>query len=196
MVEIDIGHVLRPKEGENSCGDSILVHCFPQIIRLAVIDGLGHGPEAAQAAAEAKKTLTSTETLGGQELISQCHNKLMGTRGAVVGVVDLDKSQNMWRGISLGNISIAFYGQEHYLPATNGGIVGYNLPTRLVSWSRPYSPGQILIMHSDGIHNLAGLGELLAPTGGLGKAQAQHLAESIAVGYGKIEDDLAILVAK
>lgn len=194
MAALELGQFLRPKQGESACGDSLSVHSFPTLIRLAVIDGLGHGPEAAAAAAKARELLAQSEKLSGKQLVQLCHRRLIGTRGAVLGIVDLDRSQNLWRGISLGNISIAFYGHDEYTPVTNGGIAGYSLPSPLLDWSAPRSPGQILVMHSDGIGQLAGLGELL--NGGLGSAQAQDLAESIATKYGKIEDDLAILVAK
>jgi negative regulator of sigma-B (phosphoserine phosphatase) len=192
---VEIGQFIRPKQGQSVCGDSILVHPFAQILRLAVIDGLGHGPEAEAAALLAKEAISSEE-FRGPELIQLCHRKLIGTRGAVVSIVDLDRNNNTWTGISLGNISVSFYGQEQYLPISNGGIAGYSLPSRLISWSRPYSPDQILIMHSDGIAPLVGLGELLAPTGGLSRAHPDDLAESIALEYGTMEDDLSILVAK
>ncbi len=195
MAEITFGQVCRSKRGEDFCGDAVLIHSFERIKRLCVIDGLGHGLEA-QLAAQAAQAALSVEERLLPKLIQSCHRKLIGTRGAVIGIVDLDLEKKLWRGIAVGNISIAFYGKDHFTPFSNGGIAGYSLPSSLASWSRPYSEGQILIVNSDGIGPLTDLAKLLSPDGGLGLTAAQDLAESIAMKYGKIEDDQAILVAK
>ena len=46
----DVGHASRPKFGETACGDAVWVASAGDEIHVAVIDGLGHGPAAAEAA--------------------------------------------------------------------------------------------------------------------------------------------------
>jgi len=48
-----IGIAERPYPGETVSGDAYAVHWVGDACRIAVIDGLGHGPEAAKASASA-----------------------------------------------------------------------------------------------------------------------------------------------
>src|SRR5688572_24161191 len=68
------GIATRPCPGESSSGDRHLVLDLSDHLLMAVVDGAGHGPEAAEAAELAVQTLTSaspSESL--YDLMNRCH---------------------------------------------------------------------------------------------------------------------------
>src|SRR2546422_8836961 len=67
-------------------GDIHVAAPFPKGILVGVIDGLGHGPEAAQAARTAARVLTAHAGEPVQALIQRCHGSLRNTRGAVMSL--------------------------------------------------------------------------------------------------------------
>ena len=70
-----------------------------------VIDGLGHGPEAADAAELcARRGARARRGRRAQELLQACHEALLETRGVVMTVAwfDLERSQLSWAGV--GNV--------------------------------------------------------------------------------------------
>src|SRR5690242_7865590 len=83
------------------CGDLHLVKRMDRGVLLAVIDGLGHGPEAFAAAQVARALLEeySEEPLGA--LVNRCHAGLRKTRWVVmtvatIGAVERDVT---WLGV-------------------------------------------------------------------------------------------------
>ena len=46
----NVAHLSQPKPGEKANGDAVLVRRDGDALMLAVVDGLGHGPIAAEAA--------------------------------------------------------------------------------------------------------------------------------------------------
>ncbi len=55
----NVAHVSQPKIGERANGDAVLVRSSGDLLLLAVIDGLGHGPVAAEAAQAAITALNA-----------------------------------------------------------------------------------------------------------------------------------------
>src|SRR6266853_2210683 len=75
------GVASRAFPGETSTGDLHLLKLIPDGLLMSVVDGLGHGGEAATAARRAIAILEghAEEPLG--ELVRRCHEGLMLTRG-------------------------------------------------------------------------------------------------------------------
>jgi anti-sigma regulatory factor (Ser/Thr protein kinase) len=81
-----IGAVSVPKPGEDVCGDSWSVAAGPEETTLLVADGLGHGPEAAEAAVEAVRLFQRFNGHRPPVLLDYIHGGLRATRGAAVSV--------------------------------------------------------------------------------------------------------------
>ena len=66
-----------------------------------VIDGLGHGPEAADAAELCADVVRANAEASAQELLQACHEALLETRGVVMTAAwfDLERSQLSWAGV-------------------------------------------------------------------------------------------------
>src|SRR5207302_625292 len=71
---------------------------------VAAIDGLGHGEGAAQASGLAVETLAREPSAPVDDQLRRCHERLKGTRGAVMSLArfDSDRSEMTWSGV--GNV--------------------------------------------------------------------------------------------
>ena len=84
-------------------GDSHVVRQLPEGALAAVIDGVGHGNEAADAARIAGDTLTSAPHEDAVSLVWRCHEALKDTRGVVMTLLFFSPGGAMtWVGV--GNI--------------------------------------------------------------------------------------------
>ena len=86
---LEWGVASQASPGENRSGDLHVLEQGPWGSLAAVVDGLGHGEEAAAAAEIASEILRhgADEPLAG--LVKRCHQALKLTRGAVMTVVSL-----------------------------------------------------------------------------------------------------------
>src|SRR5580693_620574 len=99
---LDWASAVRPFPGEHESGDVLFVDSFPGGTLVALIDGLGHGPEAAGAAsaAVAALALSSSDSVG--VLLERCHRALSRTRGAAMSLLSLREGVLSWVGV--GNV--------------------------------------------------------------------------------------------
>ena len=180
--------------GEPESGDSHVVKAFPMGTLVAVVDGLGHGADAAAAARAATATLEHHAREPVVALIERCHHALTQTRGAVMSLASLNSRTGTMTWIGVGNVEgILLYVDPAGRPArtslvTRGGIVGRELPP-LRAVDVPVSAGNILLFASDGIK--AGFADRLPFD-----ASPQQLADQIFASHNKGTDDALVLVAR
>lgn len=180
--------------GQNESGDLHLVKTTPDGALVAVVDGLGHGVEAAEAARAAVRSL---ERQGPQPMISlvkSCHGALNGTRGVVMSVASFDARDETLTWIGVGNVeglllrAPAAVNPRRESLLLRGGVVGVHLPM-LSAAIVPVMRGDTLIFATDGIRNdfvLAPLAQGDPP---------QPLADYILGHWGQGTDDALVLVA-
>lgn len=191
MSSIQWGAVNRPKEGQNISGDTYLVRDIGNgQVLVSVIDGLGGGEEASQAAVSAANVLHAHHTLPLEQLIRHSHNALRSTRGAVIAILRLDTTSRTANYIGVGNIGIQVYSAMSIRPISKNGILGYRMPT-LLELTYTYNSGDTFVLYSDGISgrfNLDGKLDLNVPP--------QELAHAILDMYGKSNDDATVVVVR
>jgi serine phosphatase RsbU (regulator of sigma subunit) len=144
----------RSHPHEHVCGDAYAVTTTTHGALLCVIDGLGHGPEAATASEAALLAISEHHEEDTGAILSHCHESLKVTRGAVLSLAKLDTRNNNLSWIGIGNVEAILLrpdGSHEWLPL-RGGIVGCRLPTIRVT-ETSVAPGDSLIMFSDGITN-------------------------------------------
>ncbi len=181
-------------EGETRSGDLAVFAPCPVGGLVAVIDGLGHGDEAAEASATAGEVIREHAAESAQRLFDRCHEALRRSRGVVMTVAwfDLEDLTVWWAGV--GNVEArlvrgaSVYGDRHDSALVMGGVVGYNLPP-----VRPgridLEPGDAVAFATDGIDpNYAGT---LTPN-----LPAQKLAERIFERHHKGTDDALAAVVR
>src|SRR6185369_4005108 len=71
------------KAGESECGDGCVALTSAEAATFVVVDGLGHGPGAAEAAGAALRAAARTDAAAAPEaLLEAMHRALHGSRGA------------------------------------------------------------------------------------------------------------------
>src|SRR5688572_24592862 len=135
---IELAIALRPAPGQTVCGDVAVGVPFADGFLVGVIDGLGHGPEAAVAAAAAAQVLRENPSAPVIELIDRCHRRLKVTRGAVMSLASFDSRHKTMTWIGVGNVEgtllrgrYATLRRRRESLLVRGGVVGANIP-RLV----------------------------------------------------------------
>lgn len=188
---LSIGVASRPYPHEPVSGDAHAIHWHGEICRLTVIDGLGHGIEAAEAAACAIETLDAHPEADPRTALERCHVALHGTRGAAISIaqIDLGRREIVYAGV--GNVEAHIWQAErHDRLIAYRGIVGSAIRT-IRTFTTPLAESWTLLMHSDGISARAdihavGLNHPADPTA---------LAEALLQQYGRHTDDaLAVVV--
>jgi len=137
---------------EPVCGDAWSRRVDGDVETILVADGLGHGLQAHEAAEEAARTLTTDGARSADAWIETIHRALAHTRGAAVGVAQVDRRRGVVTFSGLGNITAAVVlpeGTRHGLVSVNG-TAGHIL-RRLRSDLKPMDVGSSLFMHTDGI---------------------------------------------
>jgi len=98
------GAVSLPAPGESVCGDGWGFAFDGDRTGMIVVDGLGHGPDAAEAAAAALEAFADDPMAGPRELLPHIHEALRRTRGAAVMVLQADAGEGMVRSAGAGNV--------------------------------------------------------------------------------------------
>ena len=112
---IDWGVASSALPGETQSGDLHLVKPLAGGVLIAVVDGLGHGAEAATAARTAVTTLDEHASESVLALLERCHWALKGSRGVVMSLAFADRRQNALTWAGVGNVECMLF---HAAPAT------------------------------------------------------------------------------
>jgi negative regulator of sigma-B (phosphoserine phosphatase) len=184
-------------EGEERSGDLAVFAPYPGGGLVAVVDGLGHGPLAADAAEAAAQILRAHPTDTAQQLFERCHRALRKTRGVVMTMAWFDVTERRLRWVGVGNVEArllrAAAGRHTRMssppsPLVLGGVVGYQLPRAIRAGELPLEPGDAVAFATDGV--AADYSAVLDPA-----LSAQDQAERVLSSHGKGSDDaLAVVV--
>ncbi|MBI5549241.1 MAG: SpoIIE family protein phosphatase [Deltaproteobacteria bacterium] len=152
---------------------------------LAVIDGTGHGPEAAEAARQACQVIGAHAQLRPAALLERCHRELRTTRGAAMGLLRID-SEMKGQFAGVGNVAVVTRSTSPITVLSHAGIVGHRM-RKVHEFEFRCGPGDLICLYSDGVRSSLRLDEVL----GLPLPQA---AERILDTYGKSSDDATVLL--
>jgi anti-sigma regulatory factor (Ser/Thr protein kinase) len=145
------GVVSVAKTGQDVCGDGWAVTHKSSGYRLMVGDGLGHGPEARDAVREAVRIFHQRIAASLPDVLAAMHGALRRTRGAVIAVAEINRTEQVVHYCGVGNISTTLLtNQSTDSLVSANGIVGHQLPT-LRAFTYPWNPHMRLVMHSDGL---------------------------------------------
>ena len=191
-IEIGIAHVARA--GELRSGDRCVVKTAAERTLIGVIDGVGHGPEAALAADAAVEVL---DTFAGESvslLMQRCHERLRCTRGAAITLIVLHPAANAAEWVGAGNVAAVVSQTES--PGRKrcrellirSGIAGSLLPST-EALSLTVRRGDTVVLATDGVHRTF-------IDGVVSGQSAQRLAEQLLAKYGTSQDDALVAVAR
>ena len=177
--------------GQAESGDLHFVKGLRQRVLLAVVDGLGHGDEAAVAARAAVAALEHSADEPVAALLARCHEELKKTRGAAINLVSVDAKEDTLTWVGVGNVAgvlIGASGGGREGLITRAGLVGLHLPP-LRSVTLPVARGATLILATDGVRG--SFTEDLS-SGGSPHRTAQEILDR----HWKGTDDALVLVAR
>ena len=139
-----------PKEGEAVSGDAWAHRWRGPDLAIVVCDGLGHGYEAAKAAARTVETFRTAAWETPKQALELANEALRPTRGAAAAVAVIDVGARRVRYCGVGNIVAGIVADDraHHLVSHNG-ILGS--AARFAEFDYAWPKGATLIMHSDGL---------------------------------------------
>lgn len=192
LVEWGVASTSLDRAAES--GDCYLVKPIHGGALLAVVDGLGHGEKAAEAAKIAVATVHEYTEGSIISIFSRCHERLKGTRGAVMSLALINAAERTMTWAGVGNVEgllirgrIDSEARENFL-IQSSGVIGDRLPP-LVASTQTMFDGDTVIFSTDGIRS--GFDE------GLNLRSApQQIAKAILASYRLGHDDALVLVAR
>ncbi len=193
LLEWGVAELILPGQAES--GDRYLVTPTPDGGLVAVVDGLGHGAEAAEAAKAAVRSLERHGQAPIIPLIKACHQSLAGTRGVVMSIAAFDARAETMTWVGVGNVEgVLLRAQATVSPRREsllmrGGVVGGHLPA-LGARIIPVMRGDTLIFATDGVRSDFASEHLAHDD------PPQQLADRILARWGTKTDDALVLVAR
>lgn len=185
------GAVNIAMKGETRCGDAILV--LPGMTRslYMVVDGLGHGAQAAEAADEAVLTVQGCAQEPAAEIITRTHDALKKTRGAAMSVAIVEHEKKLITYSGIGNVSGSIVsGTSSRSMISQNGTLGAILP-RVHEYTYPFQDRSFLVMYSDGLNTKCST----VGFPGLLSRPAQLIAGVLYRDFSRRRDDATVLLA-
>ena len=183
------GAASRPIPGEHANGDQWIVQPHANGLRVAVIDGLGHGPVAEAAAVAAVQALRTRPDLTPSEALLSCDLALRGTRGAAASVLWLEPTRAVFAGVGNvdGRVVSGGTGDRRFSP--DRGVLGRGIraPREL---EFPLAGNWVALLHSDGIRSRFDAAALEDEAG------LETLAELLLTTWARRTDDATIVVVR
>lgn len=181
--------------GQAETGDRYVVQRVPGGLLMGVIDGLGHGAEAAAAAMAAAATLEHHAHEPLVTVVRRCHERLVGTRGVVLSLASFRTIDRSLAWLGVGNIEGLLLRSNPRAGTTDGalllrgGVVGSGRLPELQASVVALEKGDTLVFATDGISSD------FAPAIRR-KDEPRSIAEAVLARYRRGTDDALVLVAR
>jgi anti-sigma regulatory factor (Ser/Thr protein kinase) len=144
-----LGIVSTAIAGETLSGDSWAVS--DDGFSFLVVDGLGHGLLASDAARAAVAMFRKRQTDTPQQILEAMHLALRSTRGAAAAVVKVDPDRRVIDFAGIGNIGCTVLNRErNQSMVSHNGTLGHQM-RRVQQFQYFYAPLDLLLMQSDGL---------------------------------------------
>jgi hypothetical protein len=178
----------RPCGGELVSGDTIIVKQLEDEIACAVVDVLGHGPDAHELAKHIETFLGRRMSADPTATLQLLHTDLRGSRGAVAGIAVFNPATGKVRYVACGNIVARRMGESEVSLHSAEGTLGQSMrsPTeqKLVLQEK-----DVLLIHTDGIKSRFGMKDYPK----ICYERAQVIAKTIVEKFGRSYDDATCL---
>lgn len=192
-ASVEIAGLAMPYPGEITCGDGVAWSIHGDRCMAMVVDGLGHGMHAAEAAQEAIKIFEAHSDKSPVELLQRLHDALRKTRGGVAAVAELRPLAGTLTYAGVGNIAASILSSTELSRSlvSHNGTLGHNM-ARVQDFKVDWPKDGILIMHSDGLQSRWDL----ARYPGLMSREPDLIAGVLLRDFRRGRDDASVLVVK
>lgn len=186
----EIGAVSTPRSGEEAVGDAWGAVEHGEGLAVAVSDGLGHGPQAAEASREAIRHFCDHPLVDPEGQIRGIHEALRSTRGAAVAVAHapVDREELAFAGV--GNVAAVVVREDgHRHLVSHHGTVGHSME-RVQIFTAPFGDQDLVVLHTDGINTRWSLDDYP----GLARRHPGVVAGVLHRDFRRSRDDATVLV--
>jgi anti-sigma regulatory factor (Ser/Thr protein kinase) len=146
-----VGAAAAAHAGETVSGDAWAMEQTAARTVFLLVDGLGHGVVAAEAAGEAVRLFRANAGDTPRAIVQALHDGLRSTRGAAVAVTEISPAPRLVKFCGVGNISAAIFapdGRRHLV--SHNGTAGL-AARKIDEFSYPWPANGVLVEHTDGL---------------------------------------------
>jgi anti-sigma regulatory factor (Ser/Thr protein kinase) len=193
---LEWGVVCVAMRGEDVCGDAWAVKAGPGTDSVLIVDGLGHGSLAFEAAQQALEVFRDHPDARPQPSLEALHETMRAnraTRGVVAAIVEIAWARRQIRFAGAGNIAGALLPVKG--KASNfvsySGTLGDNV-THFQEFNHPWPDDGLLILHSDGLSPAWAL----EPYPGLSRKHPGLIAGVLYRDFASRRDDVIVFVGR
>ena len=180
--------LIRPCPGEHLSGDAVVIRPLEHGLFVAIVDLLGHGPEAHELTHVIEAYLVRYGTSDVSGLMTRLHQHLRGTRGAVAGLCAIDAATGRTDYAGVGNTAMRRFGKAETRLVSQDGVLGQNMRT-----PRPQTlqlePGDLIVLYTDGVSDRFTSDDYP----GVLRHAPKEVASNIVQRFGKDHDDAACI---
>jgi anti-sigma regulatory factor (Ser/Thr protein kinase) len=181
-----------PYPGERLCGDGWTYHQSDGRTLILLVDGLGHGPEAADAANEAIAVFRKRVDRSPAEILSYIHDALKKTRGAAGAIAEIRSADNTLTFAGVGNtVAVLMGARISRNLISHNGTLGMTTP-KIQEFKVEWPEDGILVMHSDGVQSKWDLSSY----SGLLARHAAVIGGALLRDFRRQRDDASVVVVK
>ncbi|MFN2300813.1 MAG: SpoIIE family protein phosphatase [Gammaproteobacteria bacterium] len=181
--------------GQTVCGDKYFVADIPEGMLVAVVDGIGHGEEAAEVATQALAMVEQYKSETLPELASRCDEALRGTRGVAMALAAFNAEDHSVTWLGIGNVAgriqrrVPSPQHPHETLLQRPGLIGDQRLPRLQTASVNINRGDVLVLATDGVD--PGFVKSI-DTG----EQVEQIAETLLATHSTQSDDALVFVIR
>lgn len=190
--QVAIGAATRSKPGLEHNGDTFVIKHWNGSMLGGVVDGLGHGRLAQDAAQRAREYVQSHADQSLTDIFQGVDRACRDTRGVVMALARFDWTNQQVTFGSVGNISVkVFDAPEPLNVVVRRGVLGGNAPAPAIM-ERKWDRTATMVMHSDGVSDRWGVDDYARLDERSATATARELLRSFSTG----RDDATVVVVK
>ena len=183
--------VIRPCKGETLSGDAVVIKPLEHGLFVAIVDVLGHGPEAHEVACMIERYLGRYGSSEVSSLMKTLHQHLKGTRGAAAGLCTIDASTGRTDYVGIGNTALRRFGKVETRLVSKDGVLGQNMRTPLHQ-SLQLEPNDLLVFYTDGVSDRFTSDDYP----GVFRHAPKEVVNNIVQRFGKDHDDAACIAVR
>jgi anti-sigma regulatory factor (Ser/Thr protein kinase) len=189
---VQVAGMAIPYPGERLCGDAWTYHQTQERTVILLVDGLGHGIAAAEAADEAVALFHKHAEQSPADILSYVHEGLRKTRGAVAGVAEILPGSKKLNYAGVGNTSASVISKQTSRSlVSHSGTLGL-ATAKIQEFQLDWPADAILVMHSDGLQTRWDL----ASYSGLLARHPAVIGAALLRDFRRQRDDASVVVAK
>ncbi len=146
-----IGGLRASYNGGEKCGDAFAWWRDERRWTILLVDGLGHGEQAAMAADAALAHAEANRALSPNRLLEAIDKGIDWSRGAAIAIVRVDEGLRTLCYLGVGNVRAAVFGDKSSRFDGTPGIVGAGCRSarlETLSWTN----GDLLVLWTDGLN--------------------------------------------